>query len=135
VQITDNVRVVMRQVAAGHAVVRHAAGRFEVSFHGADDWVHAIATLSDGIGLERRTFGVIERVARGRSAASDASARVRAMARSALGSMLSIAPGEIEIASDGRVPVALWHESPLPVDLSLSHHGSFLACAWTRLRR
>ena len=34
------------------AVVRYAVGRFDVSFSGADDWVHAIATLSDGGTLE-----------------------------------------------------------------------------------
>jgi len=135
VQLPDNARAVIRHAAVGHAVVRHAVGRFEVSFHEAEDWVHAIATLSGGIGRGQKTFAVIERVERGRSAASDASARVRAMARSALGSVLSIAPCEIEIAAAGCVPVARWRKSPLPVNLSLSHHGSFLACAWTSLRR
>lgn len=135
------------------AVVRYAVGRFEVSFSGADDWVHAIATLSDGSGVEalldgsaerlssrlrllrRGPSAIVERVQRGKSAAAYASARVRAMARSAVGSVLSIAPSEIEIATVGRVPVALWRKSPLPVDLSLSHHGRFLACAWSRSRR
>ena len=132
------------------AVVRYAVGRFDVSFSGADDWVHAIATLSDGPGRWRSSWGgpfwrpslgsswgpsaIVERVQRGRSAASYASARVRATARSAIGSVLSIAPSEIEIARVGSVPVALWKKLPLPVDLSLSHHGRFLACAWSRSR-
>ena len=130
------------------AVVRYAVGRFDVSFSGADDWVHAIATLSDGPGKWRpswvgsswrpsrvaswRPSGIVERVQRGKSVASYASARVRATARSAIGSVLSISPSEIEITTVGKVPVALWNKSPLPVDLSLSHHGRFLACAWSR---
>jgi hypothetical protein len=57
------------------------------------------------------------------------------MARSAIGSMLSIAPFEIEIVMSGGVPVAIWREAPLPIDLSLSHHGRFLACVWSRSSR
>ncbi len=118
------------------AVVRHVVGRFHVSFSGADDWVHAIATYSDGHGVEasRRLSAIVERVQRGGSAAAHASARVRAMARSAIGSALSIGPPEIEIATVAKVPVALWRKSPLPVDLSLSHHGRFLACALSSSR-
>lgn len=136
----------------GHAlaVVRHALGRFEVSFYGADDWVHAIATLSEGGGVgvsldgtgeqpssSPRLLGwepsaMVERVQRGKSMAAYASARVRAMARSAVGAVLDIAPCEIEIATAGGVPVALRGRSPLPVDVSLSHHGSFVACALSR---
>jgi phosphopantetheinyl transferase (holo-ACP synthase) len=131
------------------AVVCNAFGRFDVSFSGADDWVHAIATLSDGTGKWKPSRGgsswlsrggswapsaIVERVQRGKSPASHASDRVRATARSAIGSVLSISPSEIEIATVGSVPVALWNESPLPVDLSLSHHGRFLACAWSRSR-
>lgn len=123
------------------AVVRHAVGRFHVSFTGTDDWVHAVATHSAGPGVEAslpRRLGpgpslMVERVRCGPAgpAAAHASARVRAMARSAIGRMLSIVPHEIEIAAAAHAPVALWRQSPLPVDLSLSHHGRFLACAWS----
>jgi phosphopantetheinyl transferase len=115
------------------AVVRHASGRFEVSFLGADDWVHAIATLSPASGIEafrRGPAAMVERVQQGKSAALNASERVRALARSAIGSALSIAPSEIRITSADGVPVAFWKRSPLPIDLSLSHHGRYVACAW-----
>lgn len=133
-------RFSVQLMGSARAVVRHAAGRFDVSFSGADEWVHAIAMLSDGSPfqdgslLKRGPLAVIEQLQRGKSAASGASARVRAMARSAIGSILSIAPSEIEIATAGRIPVALWRQLPLPVDLSLSHHGRFLACALSRSR-
>ncbi|MFV1988533.1 MAG: 4'-phosphopantetheinyl transferase superfamily protein [Gemmatimonadota bacterium] len=132
-------RFAVRFEGNARAVVQHAVGRFDVSFSGADDWVHAIATLSDGVAARVPAAMVpaamIERVHRGRSAAAHASARVRTMARSAVGSLLSIAPAEIEIAPAGRIPVATWRKLPLPVDLSLSHHGRFLACAWSRRGR
>lgn len=132
------------------AVVRHAVGRFQVSFSGADDWVHAIATRSDGLVVDvspdasgetlcsrPRLFtqgpsALVERVQRGRVAPAYVSGRVRAMARAAVGSLLSVAPPEIEIATAANVPVAFWRKLPLPVDLSLSHHGRFMACAWSR---
>jgi phosphopantetheinyl transferase (holo-ACP synthase) len=125
------------------AVVCHAIGRFEVSLSWTDDWVHAIATPSDGDEIDgskkarrgSRVEALLERGQRGRTAASHVSARVRAMARSAIGSMLSIAPFEIEIVMSGGVPVAIWREAPLPIDLSLSHHGRFLACVWSRSSR
>ena len=124
------------------AVVRHAAGRFEVFFTGAEDWVHAVAIRQPG---PFRSIGcgpevLIGRVSRGGTAASRASDLVRAMARSAIGSALSIVPSEIEIAMAGgpgrrTPPVALWKGNRLPIDLSLSHHGRFLACAWSRSGR
>lgn len=126
----------VRLVGNARAVVDHAVGRFDVSFSDAHseahDWVHAIATWSDRSGVLEAPTGVIARVHRSRTTAVHASSRVRTMARNAVGSMLSIAPAEIEIARVGRVPVALRRMLPLPVDLSLSHHGRFLACALTR---
>ena len=123
-------------VGNARSIVRHSLGRFEVSFSGAEDWVHAIATPSFGPGVEalrRGPLAVIERVQQGKSAAANASVRVRAMARSAIGSALSISPSEIRIVTADSIPAALWKKLPLPVDLSLSHHGRFLACAWSRL--
>jgi phosphopantetheinyl transferase (holo-ACP synthase) len=125
------------------AVVRHAMGRFEVSFSWTDDWVHAIATPSDSAEIPgpggphagRGVEALLERARWGRTATAQVSARVRSMARSAIGSVLSISPFEIEIVTAGGVPVATWRESPLPIDLSLSHHGRFLACVWTRSSR
>jgi len=115
------------------AVVRHAVGRFQVSFSGGDDWVHAIATRFDGaVDDASGPSAMVERVQEGRFAPAYVSARVRSMARAAVGSVLSIAPPEIEIATAAKIPVALWRKLPLPVDLSLSHHGSFLACAWSQ---
>jgi phosphopantetheinyl transferase (holo-ACP synthase) len=117
----------------GHAqaVVRHAVGRFDITFSGTEDWIHAVATSCHGASSRFRPSALIERSRRSGLAALDASLRVRALASSALEHALSIAPGQVEIARVGRVPVALWKTAPLPVDMSLSHHGRFLACVWS----
>ena len=66
----------------------------------------------------------------------EASARVRQLARSALASGLSIVPSEIVIvAAAKRVPRVWWRGRKLPIDLSFSHHGRFVACAWRRVTR
>lgn len=53
----------------------------------------------------------------------------RRQATYALGSLLGIRPDSIEISRDRRVPHARFRGTDLPVDLSLSHHGSYVAYA------
>jgi phosphopantetheinyl transferase (holo-ACP synthase) len=149
-KLDGSVRFLPRQFGVqlegkARAVVRHAAGRFRVSFSGAEEWVHAIAERVDGIGRATPSEGLelatprgpsamIERVRQGGLTTACPSVRVRAMARSVVGPLFSIAPPEIEISTLAGVPVALWRGRRLPVDLSFSHHGRFLACAWSRSR-
>jgi len=119
------------------ADVSHAVGRFQVRLEGTDEWVHAVASLyGTGIakaGWELRSLG---RAAARRVPGAEASARVRQLARSALASGLSIVPSEIVIAAAAkRVPRVSWRGRKLPFDLSFSHHGRFVACAWGRVAR
>ncbi len=57
----------------------------------------------------------------------DASILVRAQASVTIGERLGIEPGHIEIM--GKIPRAIHNGKRLPVDISLSHHGRFLAHA------
>ena len=119
------------------AEVSHAVGRFQVRLEGTDDWVHAVASIygtgKARAGWELRSLG---RAAARRVPGVEASARVRQLARSALASGLSIVPSEIVIAAAAkRVPRVSWRGRKLPFDLSFSHHGRFVACAWGRVTR
>jgi phosphopantetheinyl transferase (holo-ACP synthase) len=117
------------------AEVSHAVGRFQVRLEGTDDWVHAVASLSGAgvakAGWELRSLG---RAAVRRMPGVEASAKVRQLARSAVASALTIVPSDIVIAAAAkRVPRVTWRGGRLPVDLSFSHHGRFVACAWGRI--
>jgi phosphopantetheinyl transferase (holo-ACP synthase) len=114
------------------AVVRHAVGHFDIALSGPEGWIHAVATPALNAGTWVAPHVLVERASDGLLAAREASSRVRAMAVSALESAFSIDRGDIVIVSAGRIPLALWKESPLPVDLSFSHHGRLVACVWSR---
>jgi hypothetical protein len=55
---------------------------------------------------------------------------VRTFTRKALGSWLGISWLEVEIVTENRIPRALKRGQALKIDLSLSHDGNFVACAW-----
>ncbi len=118
------------------AEVSHAVGRFQVRLEGTDEWVHAVASVS-GAGVSRARWELrsLGRAAR-RVHGLEARARVRQLARSALATTLSIVPSDIVIAAAAkRVPRVWWRGRRLAIDLSFSHHGRFVACAWGRLSR
>jgi len=122
---------------ASLAEVSHAVGRFQVWLEGTDEWVHAVASISGtGVakaGWELRSLG---RAAARRVPGREASERVRQLARSALASALSIVPSDIVIAAAAkRVPRVWWRGRRLAIDLSFSHHGRFVACAWGRVTK
>lgn len=114
------------------AEVHHALGTFHVCLEATQEWIHAVAATS-GAGLERARW---ELRSLGREAARclpglDAGARVRSLARSALANTLSAVPSHLGIAAAAkRIPRVTWRGQPLTLDLSLSHHGRFVACAW-----
>ena len=117
------------------AEVLHAAGRFHVRLRGTDEWVHAVASTTGG-GVETAGWDLrlVERAEAHGLIRFDPSARVRQLARSALASALSIVPSDIVIAAAAkRAPRAWWRGRRLAVDLSMSHHGRFVACAWGRI--
>jgi phosphopantetheinyl transferase (holo-ACP synthase) len=109
------------------AEVTHRLGRFDVWLDHTDQWLHALASQAgDKPGF--RVDG--ESSADQGSEEPHSSERVRRLARSALGGLLDIASSEVEIVSVNRVPHAQRQGQRLPFDLSLSHDGRFVSCAW-----
>ena len=135
------------------AEVSHRVGRFGVWFERADEWLHAVAFPTTDLGTgtedperhgcedggpERAPVGVSSRVdlvgegGRDVHASVDRpSVRVREVAQTAVGSLMNLSPSEIEILTDGGIPAPHRRDQRLPIDLSLSHHGRFVACAWS----
>jgi phosphopantetheinyl transferase (holo-ACP synthase) len=120
-----------------NALVRHEAGRFSVRLNESEERVHAVATVEgsrlpewaiETLDLARDGAGTAIDLAR--SVPSLASAQVRLLAQRAIGAAIRVDPATIEISSRPGVPVVSRAGAPLPVALSLSHHGRFLACAW-----
>ncbi|MCZ6727625.1 MAG: 4'-phosphopantetheinyl transferase superfamily protein [Acidobacteria bacterium] len=109
------------------AEVVHRSGRFDVWLDQTDRWVHALASQT-GDKPGSRVGG--DPSALPDAAEETSSERVRKLARSALGALLNIAPDELRIVSEDRIPRAQWRGEPVPFDLSLSHDGRFAACAW-----
>ncbi|MGB5302419.1 MAG: 4'-phosphopantetheinyl transferase superfamily protein [Gemmatimonadota bacterium] len=119
------------------AEVSHPLGQFQVCLEATNEWVHAVASVS-GTGVAKANWQLrsMGREAARRLPGVEASARVRKLARSAIASALSAVPSDIVIAAAAkRVPRVTWRGQRLPVDLSLSHHGRFVACAWGRITR
>ena len=77
--------------------------------------------------------GASHRGASGRGASSCAdrsSRRVREVARAAVGSLMKVCPSEIEVVSEAGIPTLHRRDERLSLDLSMSHDGRFVACAW-----
>jgi len=122
----------VRLLDQARAEVRHRIGTFHVWLEQAQDWVHAAAAPG---GEARPTPGF--RVERLGEVGAGARARVRELALEVLTPLLpdaTAAPGGIRILSRDGVPELWDRERRLPVDLSLSHHGRLVACAWGRER-
>lgn len=119
---------VVRQIAGGRAVVMHEIGSFDVLLDRTDDWVCAVATLTsvDAWSIRRPLSVGIEQLG---MPGADPSRTVRELACAAIGSRMNLPPGQVQMAVDRGIPVALWRNRRLPVDLSLSHHGRFVAWA------
>ena len=129
---------VVGQIAEGRALVMHATGPFDVRLYRTDRWVSAVATLT--VAHPSRTRGpfsagrvgaglintAVERLA---TYGADPGRTVREFARAALASRMNLPPWQVRIAADRGIPVAFWRGRRLPVDLSLSHHGRFVAWA------
>jgi phosphopantetheinyl transferase (holo-ACP synthase) len=109
------------------AEVSHRLGRFGVWLDHTDHWVHAAASQA-GEKPEFRLDG--DPSADPGTERTCPRERVRRLASSALGAFLNITASEVEIASVDRIPQAQRQGQPLPFDLSLSHDGRFVSCAW-----
>lgn len=104
--------------------VRHEGRVFELRVDENEERVHALASESS---LEEPE--IVSRVIRTDEGAATVSRAVRAFACHDLATVLEIPVEELEVQKLGRIPVLTASDRPLDVDLSLSHHGRYLAFA------
>jgi phosphopantetheinyl transferase (holo-ACP synthase) len=117
-------RFVVRFERDLEGAVEHEGREIPVRVEADPERVHAIATDA------REGFARIRaRVAELPAPDADPSAAVRALARADLAALLGAAPEALEFARRGRIPVLCVAGSEAPLDLSLSHHGRFVAWA------
>ena len=100
--------------------------RLRVALFSEGDALHAVAT--DAGDPERSVLRVVSALPAAEAPAC-ASQAVRALARDAAAAHLGCAPGELELWREGRLPRLRRRGAPHGIDLSLSHHGRFLAAA------
>lgn len=120
------------RLSGARATVIHRRARFKVWLDETDEWIHAVASLGGGKPVSR-VDGLPSDC--GRIADIDPSERVRRLACSELAAQLNIAQEAVRIVTSAGIPRARQQgtrglEEYLPVDLSLSHDGPFVACAW-----
>lgn len=104
-----------------NAGVVYPGGEVEVALRDDGEFVHAIAT-------ERNARRVVSGMARAEIGA-DSSAQVRQLAREQVATHLGVDPGMLRIGRRGRVPTLEKRDGKRSFDLSLSHHGRYLAFA------
>ena len=115
-------------IGEGRVVVMHETRSFSVRVDRNDERVHAVATLNSS-DAPRDRGSLSSGIERLEAEDADPSWTVREFVRSELGSRLELPPDQVQIAAERGIPVALWRNRRLPVDLSLSHHGRFVAWA------
>lgn len=114
---------------------------FRVWFDTAQDWVHAMATPWTQAEKPEGMVSAVEpseptppshhplwRVPDFSWPVGDPSAAVRALAQTAVARLLTLGEPLVEIVTSSGIPTAIFKGRRLPVDLSLSHHGRFIAC-------
>lgn len=121
----------------------HAPQHFDLRWWHADGAVHAVAS-AEGVltsadptalihGLRRlRPDQVGDAVTTGGE--WGASLAVRELAREQLGAVFDVPSDALEIRKQGRVPVLWLDDRPVAADLSLSHHGEWIAFAYLASR-
>src|SRR5262249_23637515 len=117
-------RFVVSFERAGAGAVEHGGRRIPVRVEADAERVHAVASDREDAWEHVRS-----RVAQLPAPDADASAAVRALARQDLAPLLGAVAGSLEIARRGRIPVLRLGGRDAPFDLSLSHHGRFVAYA------
>ena len=102
--------------------VAHGGRRIPVKLAAGSDSVHAIASETEDTG---RILAGIATTA----SPLDASHAVRELAASALAARLALPRNAVRIERRGRIPTLELLGRDAPLDLSLSHHGRFVAFA------
>ncbi len=103
--------------------VLHEGRKFSVLVEEDGAHVHAIASDSEP-SPEAQRWRV------GHLAVGDEEGlAARALAIAGLAPELGLAPESLSVGRRGRIPVLCANDHPIDVDLSLSHHGSFVAWA------
>lgn len=125
-------RFVVRELARDRAAVVHqAAGRFRVWLDEARDWIHATAVPGDQdevpTGPPLSALAVLDEA---RASAAELSVRVRELLRDAVAPLVEADPTLLEVVTVDGIPRLRLAGRPLPVDLSLSHHGRVVGCSW-----
>jgi phosphopantetheinyl transferase (holo-ACP synthase) len=106
--------------------VAFGARRLRVALFSDADCLHAVAT--DAADPEREVLCAVSALPAAADPAS-ASQAVRALACGAAAAHLGCSQDELEIGREGRVPRLRRRGADQGLDLSLSHHGRFLAAA------
>jgi len=119
---------VVRMTPGSPATVEAEGRTFDVEFSGDEEHVHAIAY---GHGdADAVVYGAVARLVPG--AASTPSEVVRRITLTTLSRLLGVAVADLAIDRDGRVPTLRLRGRPCAAEISLSHHGRFVAfaCRW-----
>ena len=107
--------------------VTFAGRRLRVAIFSEEDALHAVAT--DAADPESAVLRAVSTLSASQAPGS-ASSAVRELARDAAAAHLGCAPGELAISREGRVPRLRRRGADPGLDLSLAHHGRFLAAAF-----
>ena len=118
-------------IAFNRAHVRYRETDLETVLYHSPKWIHAVTTLesksaNSGSRLHARVLSL-----ESRNGQFDSSMEVRLFARKALGAWLGVSWMDVEVVTKNKVPLAMRRGKHLEVDLSLSHDGNFVSCAWT----
>jgi phosphopantetheinyl transferase (holo-ACP synthase) len=106
----------------GRGTVCHRQEAFSISIGLTDAAVHVVATPAGRMAPPVLT-------ALGQVDVDDASAAVRQLAYAVLTPWLGVRRDDLEIVREDRIPRLQRCGQPLPLDISLSHHGRFVAFA------
>jgi phosphopantetheinyl transferase (holo-ACP synthase) len=102
--------------------VRHRQETFAISIDLTDVAVHVVAVPAGRVAAP--VLAALRQVD-----GDDANAAVRRLAVAAMAPWLGVSADDLEIVREHRVPRLQRCGQPLPLDISLSHHGRFVAFA------
>jgi phosphopantetheinyl transferase (holo-ACP synthase) len=122
-------RFVVSLASETAATVDGAGRTFEVALDADAEHVHAVARARDDAG--GTVYSAVARIGPG-GAATTPSAAVRRVTVTTLARLLDVPENDLAIDRDGRVPRLVLRGRRDPAELSLSHHGRFVAFACRR---